>query len=217
MYNVLDQRESGVFWHLAHQAKIDDAQVSLRRSEEVPRVRVGVEEAVLEELSHGALDAHGDEVQGVKSHVSYAHCVGELYAVDPLHDNNPSGRQLRVDLWHLQASLVAVAIQEALRILGLVFVVQLLEDPLAKRVYEANEVVVPEAFGQEVFVGHQQLGELPCQDHVQAYLVLQVGPLDLHSHRATIEQASTVDLAQRRRGHGCVTELCEAISERTQE
>lgn len=126
---------------LAHHAEVDHRQTAVGCDEEVARVRVGMEEAVLED--HLAQHPGGPrrKLPAVDAgHVEGRHVV-DLQAVDAFEGQDPGGRRLPEHRRELHAGVVGEAGGEPLGVVGLREVVQLGEQRRGEVVRDADHVV----------------------------------------------------------------------------
>ena len=82
----------------AHRAEVDEPERAVTEDEDVPRMRVGVEEAVAEHLvEHRAQQPLGEE-SAVAAPLSGLLGIGNGHPFEPLLDEEPVGAEIAVDL-----------------------------------------------------------------------------------------------------------------------
>eukprot|EP00955_Chlamydomonas_euryale_P053841 355626-Chlamydomonas_euryale.AAC.2 len=91
-------------------------QVSALRREQVSRVRVCVEEAMVEQLPQRALDAHIDKVDDRQPGRRHCCFVGQLHALDPLHAEHTPAREVPVDARRTHTRHVGVELRKPLAV-----------------------------------------------------------------------------------------------------
>mmetsp|Transcript_957 Transcript_957/g.1931 ORF Transcript_957/g.1931 Transcript_957/m.1931 type:complete len:245 (+) Transcript_957:1211-1945(+) len=156
-----------------------------------------MKKAMLEELPHGAFDVNRDEVQRILAPLPDGRLICQLDTVDPFHDDDPASSERRIDYRNLEIYLVAIELPEALCVLDLVLIIELLKQTLTEGIYEANKVIALQALRQKTASSHQKLGELSGYDQVQADNFVHLGPLHFHGYFGPICEASMVDLPER--------------------
>jgi hypothetical protein len=185
------QRPLQLLVQAAHHAEVDQGDRAIRADEEVARVRVGVEETELEHLAQH--DAHGVPGQrpAVYSSFFQGRYVGNL---DPLHafdGQDAVGSELPVDARDGDPRIAGKIPPEALGVVRLPAVVQLVAQCVGELVHQRGEVVV----APESRVRRGPLGHLEENLQIALDLFGDAGPLDLDDHRLPVLRLGGVSLA----------------------
>mmetsp|Transcript_64310 Transcript_64310/g.94158 ORF Transcript_64310/g.94158 Transcript_64310/m.94158 type:complete len:234 (+) Transcript_64310:147-848(+) len=157
--------------HLSHKPKVEDGKTAIGSPQHVARVRVGVEEATLEQLREIGDHAHGHQ----RRHITRC-ALGELLSIHPrcnMHSTRGErGEALGYndlrDVLHDFFKLEAVG--------ALVYIVELAVETWRELVQERHKVGV----GFEC--GHK-LGGLAHEEQVERDCLQNVGPLHFDSNR----------------------------------
>ena len=170
--------------------------------EDVPGMRVAVEEAVDEDLLDDRPDEGAAELLRVEPGIAQLVGLRDLDALHELHRHDPDARQVVVDDGDMDGRELRHAIRQATRLVCLVPVVELLEDARCEfgdhRARADLSGHVQTAFGD-----FRQL-----LDHPEIRLGLGEDPrtLDLHGHDRSIVESRSVDLGGRCGGERLVFE-----------
>ena len=90
----------------AHDAAIDGDEPALAVDEQVPRMHVGMEEAVADRMLQEGLDDIAGETGKIVAGRSQALDIGEAHALDPFVDQHLARRELPVRLRHAEIGIV---------------------------------------------------------------------------------------------------------------
>mmetsp|Transcript_1343 Transcript_1343/g.5109 ORF Transcript_1343/g.5109 Transcript_1343/m.5109 type:complete len:631 (-) Transcript_1343:377-2269(-) len=186
--------------HGAHQAKVDEDEVPVGGVQDVPLVRVGVDQASLQQHRAGGLDSLGHEVELLVQRE-----LPQLLPLAPLHGEHAL-RGVSVDVpGDLDVRQESVLLLKLPRVGGLLPVVQLVPDARGHLVGDGGEVRVAPPKDPE-------RDEAEPQDvHVHQQVVQNLGPLDLHGHHVPLPGLPLVDLAQGGARHGLFPQGLEQV------
>ena len=199
---------------LAAATEVGEGHAAVGQREEVARVRVGVEEAVHEDLLVVADDALVRRRLAVDMGAVELVEPVERDADDSLLGQHGRGRAVPVDRREVDVGVIGERRAETLAVAGLVDVVALLVDCARELVDQADEVVLAPEVGAAL-----NAPRLRAKD-VEVGLddLVDVGALHLHGHRRAVEHDCHVHLADARgRGRHLVelgVELLERLAER---
>jgi len=197
VHHVVDDGHPRPAGRLAHHPEVQECQPPVRRRQQVARVGVGVEEAVLQQLAEGALDAHVHELEDVQALVSDGLLLGQLDALHPLHGQHPRAGRPPEDPRHEDLRAVPVEVVEALAVEALLDVVELLEHALRKVVHQVGQRRVQR---RQVLVHQHHC--VPHQEEVELDALDDVRPLNLHCHLSAVHEPRLVHLPQAGCGDG---------------
>ena len=186
---------------------------SRAEDEDVRRVRVAVEDAVLEDHRHPRLRHQVGEPAALLQRVLVRVDVLDLRALEVLERQHA---RPRVGPEHLRDADVRVAGEVAMKGLGvprLVPVVELLPDRAAELVHETARV--DEVEGTYALL--RDLRRLVEKLEVGLDLLGSVRPLHLHGDTAAVRERGVMDLADRRGGDRPLRELGEELLDRQAE
>ena len=197
----------------AHDAEVDRDVVALRGDEDVPRMHVGVEEAVAEHLREEDLDTVLGDPLEVDAGGAHRRQVADRDAADALHDHHVAVGQRPVHLGDVE-QLAALEGAAQLRGVGrLAQQVELVEeDPfrLGHHLDRAQAAcILPVALGQ--------LGDQLEQADVVADGALDARAQHLDHHLAAVLELRGVHLGDRRRGQRGLVETAEQLGNRPAE
>ena len=104
----------------------------IRVAEDVARVRVSVEEPVDQDLLDHRADEHGPELGRVETGCAELVRLRDLDPLDELHGDDALPGQVVIDRRDVDLREALHAVRQAARVVGLVAVVELLEDALGE-------------------------------------------------------------------------------------
>mmetsp|Transcript_33033 Transcript_33033/g.78774 ORF Transcript_33033/g.78774 Transcript_33033/m.78774 type:complete len:680 (-) Transcript_33033:684-2723(-) len=190
--DVLEEAVLQVLLDLDAHPEVEDAQPPVGSAQEVAGVRVTVQQARIQQHRQVRVQRHSRQPPHIP-------CLGrgQTLAVDPLGDKDSVGAELvnhfrgrhRIQTPRLHG------LKEALRVHSLPLIVQLVHEPRAPLVDEADKVGVE--LHEALVRRRDDAAEVEVQRDVQHH----VRPLNLHGHLRAIRQHSLVDLPDARRGN----------------
>mmetsp|Transcript_93176 Transcript_93176/g.268170 ORF Transcript_93176/g.268170 Transcript_93176/m.268170 type:complete len:366 (-) Transcript_93176:480-1577(-) len=179
VHQELDEGEPFLSRDCRHEPVVQDAQLAILQPDEVPRVRVPVQEARLQELHHVAVEEQGDHLLRLRL---VERGLVELRAVEPLlHEDLPRAEE---HLRHRDRVADEVAVGDGLGETPLVrrlcLVVELPQEVRRGDVEQLVHLLalLRERLEREVL---PDIGESPHQVQVQGGLLPDVRPLHLDS------------------------------------
>ena len=173
-----------------------------RADEQVAGMRVGVEEAVAQDLLRVRLHEHSRNVAGIDAGRCQGFAVGDLDAVHELHHQDGARSVLPVDIGHGHGWRIACVRGNALGVAPFVDEVQLLRDVGPQLV--GHEAIVDAAVEAVEDADEEgEVGEIDVHDPGDAWV------LDLDGRLAAIVERGAVDLSERRRGDRLLIEARE--------
>ena len=181
----------------AHHAEVEEDKLvagGVGLDQDVAGVRIGVEVADFEHLGEVRLREARGELVAVDVGGVERGDLGDLDAVHPFEDEDAAGGVVFEDLGDADARVIGEDGGEALGVLALLHVVELLGDGAAEFAVEAAEV------GDAVGGGDEQGDD--AEDEAQGAQVgaddgVDAGALDFEGDGAPIDQPRLVDLAER--------------------
>lgn len=163
----------------------------------LPGWGIGVEIAEFEQLLQPRRDAGADQGGGIEVVSFQFQSVLQLDAVDPAGGEHAPAGELPLHLWHRHGWIGGEQISEALGVVGLAAVVDLLEQAAAEFI---DDVAEAEAQVQRQEGGRQHAKA--ADDHqVAAQLIGEIRALHLHGHPVPVRQFGLINLAQAGGGH----------------
>jgi hypothetical protein len=197
-----------VFAHLGGGAEVEhhDARLSLGPAlhEEVPRVRVGVEEHVEEQLLVENLHQLRGDVVRIEPHLLELFGPRDLHALHERHREDPARAELVIDLGEQRVRIVGEVGRHALEALGLVHEVGLAAEHVVELIVHAHDL----ANRHEPPV---HLDRPPHYDEVDLDDRLDVRVQHFHGDVVAVVGLGLVHLAERRGGDRLLTELGEQL------
>jgi hypothetical protein len=195
---------------LLGEPEVEEADHGAGQHQEVPRVRIALEEAVLEDHAGvGAADALRDDVQ-VVSGGSQRVRVDHLDAVEELEDQQPARGVLGMQARHAHRRIVGEPRTDALGRLRLALEVELERHQLGDLVHDAAHVEALQQPARQADHGAQA-------PQVDACEACHLGILHLHHDGRPVAQGGAVHLRQRGGGQWLGGDVREHGFERTAE
>ena len=186
-----------------HHAQIDQRETAVGGQQHVPRVRVGVDEAVDQDLVEVGVEELGGQGAPVVSLAGERAERADVAAIDQVHRQHERGGVVVDRLGDDDAVVGGEVRAEQAEVGGLEPVVELGHDRAAELLDHAAEPVAAPHLGVTV----DELGELLDDLHVLDDLLAHAGPLDLDGDGAAVAQHCPVHLAERGAGHRGVKRL----------
>ena len=131
VHHRLNQSGAGLTADFTHHPEIQIAEPAIRQGQQVARMRVGMEEAVLQQLLQAAVHTDIHHVVGVDAQLTDRIEIGELHPIDPLHRQHTTAGGLVEDCRYGDARVVAMQLSEFFSVGRLIQVVHLFEHPTA--------------------------------------------------------------------------------------
>ncbi len=184
--------------HPADDPEIDQPDPAVRQDEDVPRVRIGVEQAVAQHHLEERRRPLERDLAAREPEPRERRMIVDPDALDPLHDQHPPGRPLPEDLGNAEVRAALEVLPEPDGVRRLDEEVELPPDGAAELVHDARRVV-------GLQLSHMVVDERrdPAQDaDVAADGPLDVRPLHLHHDRPAVGQHGPVHLGDGRGGDG---------------
>mmetsp|Transcript_37059 Transcript_37059/g.84288 ORF Transcript_37059/g.84288 Transcript_37059/m.84288 type:complete len:373 (-) Transcript_37059:652-1770(-) len=210
MHDRCDQFVPAGLRERRHHPKVEVREIAVLGLEEVARVRIRVEEPVVEKLLQVALHADLDQLgpglalylrppRPLRRVIALALRPGRLCPLDPFHGEDLAGAEIGVDAWHHQPFDVPVQLPESDRVIRLLVIIDLLEKPARKLVKNRRKV-------RTQLQNHLPNPRDAAQDvHIERDERCEPRALNLDSHLLSWRhpaQPRPIHLAEGRRGHG---------------
>ena len=192
---------------LADRTEIMKAQPTIGQNEDVPRMRVRMEDALLEDLSQK--DAHERLRQGARVLARAVRRIGSLTGA-VLHREHATGGGVPENPGHVHERFVAVELREALGIARFLLEVQLAPQRDGELVHQLRKIQCAKSGKQSGEHTHEALQD----GNVGLDGPLEIGALHLDDHVRSVGQHCAVHLRHRCRSHRFVLETGKQLAER---
>ena len=194
----------------AHDPEVHDADPPVRKDEEIPGVRIGVEKTVLEHHLVGDLDPLPGDVREIEPRFLETPHVVDPDPGDPLQNEHSQRRKLPKDGRDVRVRALVKMEPEPGGVLPFQDEVHLLPDAPRELVHDHREIEDPHLGDPPV----DQLRD-PAKDlHVLADERLDVGTPDLEDHVLARQEPRPVDLGDRGGGNRDIVEAREDLIDR---
>ncbi len=196
-HREIEVREPNRLVEDPHAAEIEHAEVRVVRHHVVAGMRIGVEDAELEELPPHHLEVlHRDPVLQALVDAGRED-VAERIAVDGAHGQHTARREVRHRLGNHDLGIVGEELPEAREVRGLVHVVELLPQAILELARDLGRVdLLPHHVAADA---DERRDQRPDVLQILHHRLFDAGILDLHHDRVAVGQLGAVHLAERGR------------------
>ena len=192
---------------MTHDAEIDRHQRAAGRHENIPRMHVGMEEAIAEDLVEKGPGRRFGNLADVMSGSTQRLDIINADSLDPLDDEHAGGGVLEIDPRHGDAGIVGHVLRQLAGGGGLEPQIELHRGDLGELVDSGDELQPPQVRRHPF----QQACQRIEQGCVGLHAAVDSRPQQLHRHTPAVGKLGVMNLGNRCRRHGLVIETAEKI------
>ena len=191
----------------ADHTEIEQRDAVVGGDEDVPRVWVGMEEAVHQDLLEVGVKHLLGERGAIEFHPGERAQIGDFFARDELHREHARRAVVGDGGGDHEPRKFAELLAQGGEIARLLPVIELLEQALAELLEQLAELVAFPHLGVVI----EEIGDVLERLEIFHHPLADLRTLDFHRDRAAVAQRGAMHLAQRRRGHRLVFEILKGF------